>query len=143
MLAINDVKSFNMINLKTGEKVLNVISDFKPVIEPEMWSINSSPSYTLTCEDVTISDEFKKLLFNNQKWEVPKYNMEVQGYRTISVQARKHRAKRINKKWLKRYGYKEIQVLVHIKMDECEISKNEDEDFNTYNFSVYGKFGSY
>lgn len=32
---------------------------------------------------------------------------------TKSEQARRHRKKRINKKWLKRYGYKQVPDLEH------------------------------
>lgn len=33
----------------------------------------------------------------------------ITNYITKTVQARTHKKKRINKKWLKRYGYKEVQ----------------------------------
>jgi hypothetical protein len=32
---------------------------------------------------------------------------------TIELQRRKHRKKRINKKWLKRYGYEECDLMPH------------------------------
>lgn len=45
---------------------------------------------------------------------------------TKKVQARKHRKKRINKKWLKRYGYKEQNV-----------------DLGKWNYKQTDKFGEY
>jgi hypothetical protein len=42
------------------------------------------------------------------------YGLELHGSRhmvdTKQIQARKHKTKRINKKWLKRYGFKTIEV---------------------------------
>ena len=36
------------------------------------------------------------------------------------IQARKHRKKRINKKWLKRYSYKEvIKEMKNLKVESC------------------------
>lgn len=40
-----------------------------------------------------------------------------------SIQARKHRAKRVNKKWLKRYGKRLIQT--RPKSDNCFITFNK------------------
>lgn len=47
------------------------------------------------------------------------------------VQARTHRKKRINKKWLKRYGYKSIPVIIgKFKMKLLE--QNSEEDISNY-----------
>lgn len=59
---------------------------------------------TFTVEGATINEDLWKALMPS---EFPKmFDIE---YTTI-VQARKHRKKRINKKWLKKYGYKQVRV---------------------------------
>lgn len=53
------------------------------------------------------------------------YGMEVISsetlFDTIEVQKRKHKKKRINKKWIKRYGYK----IIHIPKKEVFIFENK------------------
>lgn len=58
---------------------------------------------TFTFEDTTINEDLLKKLTS----EFPEmFDIEY----TKIVQARKHRKKRINKKWLKKYGYKQVKV---------------------------------
>lgn len=59
---------------------------------------------TFTVEDTTINEDLWKKLMLSEFPEM--FDIE---YTTI-VQARKHRKKRINKKWLKKYGYKQVMV---------------------------------
>ena len=59
---------------------------------------------TFTFEGTTINEELWKSLMPSEFPEM--FDIE---YTTI-VQARKHRKKRINKKWLKKYGYKQVKV---------------------------------
>lgn len=55
-------------------------------------------------DDVSVNKEiFNKLC---DAYKKPKFNLECK----MMVQRRKHRKKRINKKWLKKYGYKQIMV---------------------------------
>ena len=69
-----------------------------------MMEINRDLEFTFTAEDVNINEELWKRLMPS---EFPKmFDIE---YTTI-VQVRKHRKKRINKKWLKKYGYKQVKV---------------------------------
>lgn len=48
-------------------------------------------------------------------------------YKRVIVQARRHKKKRINKKWLKRYGYKTIYVRDEMKLDDCNVTFIEDD----------------
>ena len=59
---------------------------------------------TFTFESATINEELWKRLMPSEFPEM--FDIE---YPKI-VQARKHRKKRINKKWLKKYGYKQVKV---------------------------------
>lgn len=59
---------------------------------------------TFTFESATINEELWERLMPSEFPEM--FDIE---YPKI-VQTRKHRKKRINKKWLKKYGYKQIMV---------------------------------
>jgi len=127
--------TLSLINLATGEKVLESVEVINPSIETNM-SVDWKPSFTMTMGSCRFSPEdLEKLLGNNQRG----YNIEANGTRVVMVQAKKHKSKRINKKWSKRYGYKEIQVPIHMNLDNCTISPNE-HDRNC--FSVEGKINN-
>lgn len=44
----------------------------------------------------------------------------------IQVQARGHRKKRINKKWLKRYGYKTVRRKVKLQCEQITMTPDDD-----------------
>lgn len=44
----------------------------------------------------------------------------------IQVQARRHRKKRIDKKWLKRYGYKTVRRKIRLKCDQLTMTPDDD-----------------
>lgn len=52
----------------------------------------------------------------------------------IEVQARRHRKKRIDKKWLKRYGYKTVKRRVRLNCEQLSI--NQDDGW--FNVDVKG-----
>lgn len=61
-------------------------------------------------------------------------------------QVRKHKKKRINKKWAKRYGYRAVPC--RYRMENCYISHNTFNDFEIVSdppkfriSSLYGSFG--
>lgn len=64
----------------------------------------SIPTYKIQLEDE--EDENKFSYLNRMMYGIPVIKPTKTIY--IKVQARKHRQKRINKKWLKRYGYIEV-----------------------------------
>lgn len=112
----------SIIDLNTGEKLIEVEAIPPSAFEYHM-STNQQSSFTLTMEDVNISPEVMRRFLGEQT-PISKYNIEAVGKRKKLVQAKMHKKKRINKKWLKKYGYKEIDVPIHIKMDDCTISKD-------------------
>lgn len=134
--------NFSIFDRTTGEKILETEAlsnqvtyqqseEFKPII----WN----PSATLTMSDCEFSPEFLDNIFGIK--EEPRYlNLEATGIKKILVQARKHKKKRINKKWLKRYGYKEISVPVRIKMNNC-VMNEETGELNVY--GINGKLTEY
>jgi hypothetical protein len=120
--------SFSLIDSATGEKVMESIPVLESRIECKL-STDIKQECTLTMDNVEVSPELLNIIIGN-----PECNGEIEGIYKRVVQAKKHKKKRINKKWLKRYGYKEIDVPVHFKMDECTMTKDE-YDSDTYTFS--------
>ncbi len=45
----------------------------------------------------------------------------------VQIQARRHRKKRIDKKWLKRYGYKTVRRPIRIKCDQITMTPDDDD----------------
>lgn len=50
----------------------------------------------------------------------------IEYYADIQVQARRHRKKRIDKKWLKRYGYKTVRRKIRLKCDQITMTPDDD-----------------
>lgn len=48
-------------------------------------------------------------------------------YADIQIQARRHRKKRIDKKWLKRYGYKTVRRKIRLKCDQLTMTPDDDD----------------
>lgn len=72
-----------------------------------------TPIASYQFDPVHLTDEAKALIYG-----------EPQGLYNISfsfeVQRRKHRKKRTNKKWLKRYGYKQLHISLDGKIEKAE-----------------------
>lgn len=101
---IDGIKSFGCINMETGKSF--ELSD--ATIEIDTLSPNEVPDImafgtceaTFTCENTIVNENLLSKLL------LPKKSNTFDLQYTAMVQARKHKKKRINKKWLKRYGYK-------------------------------------
>lgn len=98
-----------MLYDQDGNELLNISElDITTSHEPDIWiplSVNKNFEMMTTITDC----EFDKNVFRKiieQPWNDAKINLTY----PIMVQARRHKKKRINKKWLKKYGYKQIMV---------------------------------
>lgn len=112
---IDGIKSFGCINMETGKSF--ELPD--ATIEVDTFSPNPDEIVSLesiykthevanfTCENAMINVNLLAKLFTQEKSNT----FDIQY--TIMVQARKHKKKRINKKWLKRYGYKQQQMIAN------------------------------
>lgn len=69
-------------------------------------NINNTQSFDDTFENAELNED----LFNQLIAAQPEATYDL--YYTHLVQARKHKKKRINKKWRKRYGFKEEQICI-------------------------------
>lgn len=111
----------NLFNTDTGENFgqLNDIEDINITSESKtdyakdkygnkLISFQHNPTYTMTFDpDESINTEELYKIFGVDKANAPDaYDIQYIKF----VQARKHKKRRINKKWLKRYGYKQMIV---------------------------------
>ena len=93
----------------TGEKfeLSDASLEIEPLCpnkQPEIRTFGTCEA-SFTCENAMINEKLLSELF------LPKKSDTFDLQYTVMVQARRHRKKRINKKWLKRYGYKPKQII--------------------------------
>jgi len=112
--------------------------------------IDDSPAFTFTQKasfefkgKATINESLLKELAGLNSDLQPFY-MEFDGYKYEQV--RRHKKKRINKKWAKRYGYREVPC--RYRMENCYINHERFNDFNIVSdqpkivcSNRYGRFG--
>lgn len=92
--------------------------------EKTLYPLNKETEFTATVE--TIPEVFNELV---KQVEPNEYTIKYTKY----VQARRHHKRRINKKWLKKYGYKERTVVI----DGLKIASTEkDINRGTYRYTV-------
>lgn len=105
---IDSISSLCFGNIETGERfeVSNATIEMDTLSVQEVPEIRTFGTYeaTFSCENTTINENLLSELF------LPKKPNTFDIQYTVMVQARRHRKKRINKKWLKRYGYKPMQM---------------------------------
>lgn len=124
LFQINDGFSMFMCD-QDGNKVcdLGEIKSF-PIITPEL-SANTRPEFSMTISDAVVSDEFLKILSMNNK---PHYNdIVMKADKKKYIQAKRNKNNRIDKKWLKKYGYKEILVPFELSLKDCTITQSGDD----------------
>lgn len=97
---IDDVKSVKM--------TLEYKTDYAQKDAKNILSFNHDPSYTITFDinEPINTEELYKVLGVDTSNMPDAYDIQ---YVKI-VQVRKHKKRRINKKWTKRYGYKQVVV---------------------------------
>jgi hypothetical protein len=122
-------------NLGTGEKIGDLSFDLGECVLPEPTEnrrLNFDPSATISFEGEINGGLLKQFVEPMPE----KYDIQIQ----VPVQRRRHRKKRINKKWAKRYGYimKTITTKgwkIHIDTDDnVEFIKDEifKEEINNF-----------
>ena len=125
---IDRISSFGF-DMETGEKfkLSDVSLEIEPLCPNEQPKIRTfgTCEASFTCENAMINEKLLSELF------LPKKSDTFDLQYTVMVQARRHRKKRINKKWLKRYGYKPKQIIskgwridtYNTQTDEVELVK--------------------
>ena len=126
---IDRVKSFQILDKDTLEPIADWDGIGNATIETEIepssfaneaLSFNHSASFKGELIDCS--------LLNCDVTNLNSKPLYVEYYIPILIQARWHKKRRINKKWLKRYGMKEDKVLVRCDVD----SISPDNSYDTY-----------
>lgn len=116
------MSKLTMTDIKTGKSMefdgLRTV-DFSPNLstnEKQTYSLNAIGEANFECDAQYV----------NMNPLINDFDIEFDAHVPVTVQSRKHKKHRINKKWLKRYGYKTIYQKIKIKMSDCEIDMHED-----------------
>ena len=109
------------VNMSIGDKYMNRLK--------EIFNTNA-PFVSIPLKD--ISEDFLRLI-TPAEYKEPTFDIEFYGQQKILVQKHKNKKKRINKKWAKKYGYKEALMPLNIKMSKCDIQESQDENIFTIN----------
>jgi hypothetical protein len=114
-----EFKTMSLTNVETGEEVMKLdgIQEVEITTKEEVTYAerngsrlypfyNPTTTMTFTTDEPIDTEKFYKVIGYDPSKLPDKYDIQFQKF----VQARKHKKRRINKKWLKRYGYKVITV---------------------------------
>lgn len=136
---VSNAISITFFNRETNEQLFSTdcirefdvqstnVKESIPTIEWE-WNENKGVKFEINRLD---ENSVRQLLTPSEK-EI--FKLEMNGKYEVRVQAKKHKSKRINKKWLKKYGYKTILKPIIIEIPKCHI---KDVD-NLREFSFEG-----
>lgn len=129
-------------NLDTGEKIGDLSLDLGECVltEPtENRRLNFNPRATMTFEGEINGELLKRFVEPMPE----KYDIQIQ----VPVQRKRHKKKRINKKWAKRYGYTMKTITtkggkIHTDTDSnVEFIKDEISKKEIIKFEAYGNGG--
>lgn len=116
---------------------LSNLSELPPLSKDDMLKCGSDlrvcPRSIINTEivfETTIDAKLYKELFGVNLAPARSFDISYKG--TYQVQARKHKKKRINKKWAKKYGYK--TYLKDVKIENVNIG-NPDDEINVMGFN--------
>lgn len=123
-----NIENVKVCNLNTGEELINIDA---PELAQEEFSINEKPKYFLGGSASFETDT--NYINNDLMREVFEMNARSTNYKTqfdtliYKKQIRTHRTKRINKKWAKRYGYRDVIGTYEADVDFGEFNKLTSE----------------
>lgn len=127
---IDEIESMHLYDTLTNEEIMFITeSDYLELHLNSNEYIQGNQKFfaeaTLSIKNANINyDSLHKILEMDTSAKPDSYSFQLY----VMVQARKHKKKRINKKWLKRYGYKPTVV----KSDNWNI--REDIENGRYDF---------
>lgn len=100
-------------------------------------TFNLNHSFSLTVEDVDLSEGMKKL-FSKDDWQFNE-TTQIKFNESKLKQCRTNRKFRINKKWAKKYGYYTVAGKEHT-LSNCSLKMDEPIYKDQVGFSISGKF---
>ncbi len=127
-MGIDDKKTISFYDTSSGKEI-HVFDIDSPSMESPI-SVNEEPerhfegtlSFSLDHQKTDLEALEQKILQNPAKFTIFLDTIVPTGM----IQTRTHKQKRINKKWLKRYGEKMGHKKIHTKATECVIENNPD-----------------
>ena len=108
----------NVINTYIDELLNEYADNDITAEEPKVENFNPSKTLEFTATNRYFNEALRKLI----EPIIPPEGLKYEVTFTKVVQARRHRKKRINKKWAKKYGYKQVSV----KSPGWEMTTNTD-----------------
>ena len=121
------LKSVSFFDIKSGEEIdtfdfsdCNVSMDFVPMPPLKTFQSSGSIEFEISNDDL----ENAKRAFGVEEVMPEKYNFIFE----TKIQKRRHRKRRINKKWAKRYGYYHQKYI--LKDGEILNYSNDDKSFD-------------
>ena len=122
--------SFQMLDTNTLEPIAEFSGIKEVTIESEVEpSSLSKEKLSFTHEASFECELIDSSLFIDSLYNLSNEPPRIEYYIPILIQARWHKKKRINKKWLKRYGMKKDEILVKCNVD----SISPDNSYDPYN----------
>ena len=137
--SISNIQSAKLCNLNTGEELMTIDS---PMLAQEDFSINETPMFSLGGSgsfeldtDYMDNDLLREVFGLNEshptsykaQFDTPIYKQQI----------RIHKRKRINKKWAKRYGYRNVIGTYEGDVDFGEFNKLTSEvNYNLTNLHL-------
>lgn len=119
---IKNIESMKLYNRETNEEVMDITGGFTQLdyMISDGIKLNANTSVEINSKNCFIEENFGKF-FNQKIGQVFEVEMDIPQY----VQARRHKNKRINKKWMKRYGLK----IIH-KKRRAKVTNIKTEDYS-------------
>lgn len=118
-----------VVNKNTGEEIVQLDTTAPPIAEYELSAdeepiINISSHYVCKCE-FKCDCEFNEELFYSISNSTHATPTRMEWDTLIYIQKRYHKKKRINKKWIKRYGFEKGYIHCKTNANIIELDKNE------------------
>lgn len=133
MFDIKEITSMIVCDLN-GNKICDLggVKEIQtPKFKIDTMSPYLSPEINMSISDVIVSEAFLKELGAEDRLNCNSMTMRTN--RVKYVQNKKNKNNRINKKWLKKYGYKEVIVPFDIMLDDCKITQN---GFDSHSYGI-------
>ena len=118
MFAIDSFKDIKVYNLETGEHLFDINIE-EPVPAHVPLSTNAIIEMSFDLKEVDVNP----CLIETIKGDPFKHTFDLSYNRLVGYeQVKKHKKKRINKKWAKKYGYREVYIPTVHSLRECTIT---------------------
>jgi hypothetical protein len=137
--SISNIQSAKLCNLNTGEELMTIDS---PMLSQEDFSTDETPMFSLggsgsfELDTDYMDNDLLREVFGLKENHPTSYKAQFDTP-IYKQQIRKHKQKRINKKWAKRYGYRNVIGTYEGDVNFGEFNNlNSEVDFNLDNLHL-------